>query len=228
MSPQSILSDDTLAVNQFHLLSYFQQKIFQFLQYLAKTYKNVFPSIETILKNIGCARATVFRALTALEKIGWVVRINRGYNQTNLYCVPFDLIDLDFSKPEINLREGCDVNETLLYTYKDTNTHTCDPHEGFAHGSLMRGREALKRIEPPAPLNPKVPFPSWWPKALRLDIFKSSQHFSLRWVQSVPEEAINACKDECREYDKRLREKKGFVHNHAALLIKKLKKYVNL
>lgn len=81
-------------LNNFQKLTTNFKKIFRYLQGIAKTYRNVYPSVPTIAKNTGCSESTVKRA-TALFRVLGFLRSEKVAYQSNYYYIIPDLIRLN-------------------------------------------------------------------------------------------------------------------------------------
>lgn len=112
-------------LNIFPTLSKFQKKAFKYLQWFAQKFRCVFPCLQKIANAIGCSKATVMRATSLFEKLGWIAKKKRGYC-SNTYFMNDELISLNLKDEKIFLREECKVNATVFKesfpVYIDTST----------------------------------------------------------------------------------------------------------
>ncbi len=153
MRVMSPLLNDFL--NIYQTLSKFQRKVFKYLQWFSKKFRNVFPCIYTITKALGCSDSTVKRATAYFNKMGWICKCKRGY-QSNVYYMNDELIRLNLEDTNLFFREERPVNDTtndpvlgLIKQEKDISTS-----EGVQIDK-NRGRQAPEKRDIPHFLNIK-------------------------------------------------------------------------
>lgn len=87
----------SLILDNFQFITSLRKKIFLYIQFLAKKFRNVFPSVDQIAKTCGCGTATVKRALKYFSEVGWLSKIRRCY-RSSIYKIPEEILDLDLTK----------------------------------------------------------------------------------------------------------------------------------
>lgn len=110
-------------LNTFQLLSSKQKKIWQYIQWYAQRYRQVFPSHAKIAEAVGCHRDTVIQAVKKFSQMGWLGSIKRCF-RSNLYFIANELINLDTTKPETFKRTKETVKPTEAPTVKPTANPT--------------------------------------------------------------------------------------------------------
>jgi helix-turn-helix protein len=101
----------------FQLMSKGHRAVFKYLQWMAKTFRNVFPSLESIAKATGFSPKTVQRAVAKFVIMNWLIKVRRPY-QSNVYYMPDEIIDLNIDDSSAFFR----------------NVHQCDQQEDQQHG----------------------------------------------------------------------------------------------
>lgn len=100
-------------LNIFQTLSRFTKKVFRYLQWFARKFRNVYPCLERIANTLGCCSMTVKRATAQFQNLCWVSKMRRGY-QSNLYFMNEELIYLDLKDKSLFLREKCSEDVPVL------------------------------------------------------------------------------------------------------------------
>lgn len=123
---------------QFLLLTKKQKKIWQYLSFLDRKYKEVQTPIASICKYAKCHPDTVNVALKKFKENGWLFT-KRQYNQASIYMLDHKLANIDtqhssyFSKPRPPKKEvsrGKSVySPCLIYNSYCTNIRTSVPHQ---------------------------------------------------------------------------------------------------
>jgi hypothetical protein len=126
MRTMSSLLNDFL--NIYQTLSKFQRKVFKYLQWFSKKFRNVFPCIYTMTKALGCSDSTIKRATAFFHKMGWIAKCKRGY-QSNIYYMNDELIRINLDDTNLFFREERPLNDpindpvlSLLKQEKDIST----------------------------------------------------------------------------------------------------------
>ena len=99
-------------LNIYFTLNSFAKRCFRYLQWFAKTYPFVFPSLERIAKFIKGSTRTVIRWTDYFQRMGWLHKRKRSH-QSNLYLIDDQLINLDLKKPQI-LERNCHITVTVF------------------------------------------------------------------------------------------------------------------
>lgn len=97
-------------LNIYQTLSKFQRKVFKYLQWFSKKFRNVFPCIFTMTQALQCSDSTIKRATAYFHRMGWVSKSKRGY-QSNVYYMNNELIDLNLDDVNLFFREKRPVND---------------------------------------------------------------------------------------------------------------------
>ncbi len=108
----------------FQLMSKGTRKVFKYLQWMSKTYRNVFPSLESIAKGTGLSVKTVQRAINSFVTMDWLIKIRRPY-QSNVYYMPDEIININLEDSEAFFRNvhQCD--------------HQCDQQDDQQNGQVL-------------------------------------------------------------------------------------------
>lgn len=133
-------------LNIFQILSKFQRKIFKYLQRKAQKWRNVYPSVITISRQIGCSESTVKRATAYFHEQGWISKCKKNY-QSNLYYMNDELIDLDLDNQNIFLRIKRPVNDLRVDPNNDPVLRVLKEEENIGtREEVHADREKKKKL----------------------------------------------------------------------------------
>lgn len=114
-------------LDQFEIITKAFRKIFQYFQFMAKKYRNVFSGVEHIANICGYSTATVKRATAFFARMGWICKLKRGY-QSNVYFMNEELKDIDLDDPALFHRQKppvSEVNDPKMIPYYSKCPNTC-------------------------------------------------------------------------------------------------------
>lgn len=110
-------------LNCFQFLSSKQKKIFLYIQWIGKNFRNVFPCFKTIAEKCECSIPTAKRAIKYFESMGWLCHQKRSY-RSNIYFMDRQVLQLDLTSPNAfrkvtptlsNDPKNDTQNDTVLY-----------------------------------------------------------------------------------------------------------------
>lgn len=103
-----------------------QKRIFEYLWWMCRNLRHVFPDLQTIAKAVDVSKRTVQNALEKFAELGFITWIQRPY-LSNLYLMPEEIKALDIknpkvinAKPQRNCHQFCHVLEELNTRSKET------------------------------------------------------------------------------------------------------------
>lgn len=172
-----------------------QQRIWKYLQFMARKHAAVFPSQSTIAKACSCHRETVIDAIKQFVKLGWLKKIKRGYTS----CVYL------LFKPLI---WACEKTAEKILPKESDNNPTVDINSSFS-------RERTNNEE-----NDTVQ-----KLAMKGIVFSKRDHAIFRSLAKKNREAMEKAMDDCLAFSERegIRNPGAFVtarwkaHNTASL-----------
>ena len=100
-----------------------QQRIWKYLQFMARKHAAVFPSQSTIAKACSCHRDTVIEAIKQFVRLGWLEKVKRGYTSC-VYLLLKPLIWICEKTAEKIFPEKSDNNPTLDINYSFSRERT--------------------------------------------------------------------------------------------------------
>lgn len=131
-------------LNCFQLMSKGHRAIFKYLHFMAKTCRNVFPSLAHIAKVKGLCIKTIQRAIDKFVAMDWLIKIRRPY-QSNVYYMPDEIIDLNLEDSSTFLRNvhqcvhQCDQQDV------HQNVHVLSNHSSSLDNPVdMESKERLQ------------------------------------------------------------------------------------
>lgn len=117
-----------------------QQRIWKYLQFMARKHAAVFPSQSTIAKACSCHRDTVIEAIKRFVRIGWLKKVKRGYTSC-VYLLFKPLIWACEKTAEKIFQKGSDNNPTVdinpSFSRERTNNEENDPVQKLAMKGIV-------------------------------------------------------------------------------------------
>lgn len=111
MRKLSVLVNDFL--NIFQTLSKLQRKVFKYLHWFSKKWRNVFPCIKRMAEALECSESSIKRATSYFHKLGWICKVKRSY-RSNLYFMDDGLIRLNIEDKNIFLKDPVNAPQNDL------------------------------------------------------------------------------------------------------------------
>lgn len=115
-----------------------QQRIWKYLQFMARKHAAVFPSQSTIAKACSCHRDTVIEAIKQFVRLGWLEKVKRGYTSC-VYLLFKPLIWVCEKTAEKIFHEKSDNNPTLDINYSFSRERTNNEENDTVQKLAMKG-----------------------------------------------------------------------------------------